>query len=178
MKKWLEIIVSMVLMLFMGSIYAYSVFRQSVMVSYETNLFLSGLPYMTALAFYALSMFVTGKLIKRDNTSVVAVSGLLLIAFGFLISGLSTSLLGLLIGYGMFAGFGVGLTYSVPIFRLQQRKSQHTGFYTGLILLGFGASPLVTANLIQWFLSFGLKTAFLYMAYMFLVLSPLGFIYQ
>jgi MFS family permease len=178
MKKWIEIILSMVLMLFMGSIYAYSVFRSEVMAYYNINLFLSGLPYMTALAFYAISMFVTGKIIKRDNTSLIAVLGLLTISLGFLVASLSNQLWMLIAGYGVFAGFGVGLTYSVPIFRLQQRKSKHTGFYTGLILLGFGASPLVTANLIKWFLSFGLKEALLYMSILFLVLSPIGLIYH
>ena len=70
------------------------------------SVFSSGLPYMTALAFYALSMLLTGKIIKRDNTNVIAVSGLLIISLGFFIASQASSLMVLVIGYGVLQALG------------------------------------------------------------------------
>ncbi len=178
MRKVIEICVGLLVMIFMGSVYAYSVFREDIRLVYQVNLFLSGLPYMVALLFYAVSMFLTGRLIRRNNVRLIAFIGLFMIVLGFFLASESKSIWSLTLSYGVIVGFGVGMVYMVPIFRIQQFGSKHTGLLTGGVLLGFGVSPIITAPLIRYFLSFGLSNAFRLMALIFILIMPLMFVYK
>ena len=178
MRKVIEICVGLLVMIFMGSVYAYSVFREDIRLVYQVNLFLSGLPYMVALLFYAVSMFVTGRLIRRNNVRLISFIGLSLIVLGFYLASESKSIWSLTISYGIIVGFGVVMVYTVPVFRIQQFGSKHAGLLTGFVLLGFGVSPVITAPLISYFLSFGLTNAFRLMALIFVLIIPLMFVYN
>lgn len=178
MRKAIEICVGLLVMIFMGSVYAYSVFREDIRLVYQVNLFLSGLPYMVALLFYAVSMFLTGRLIRRNNLRLIAIIGLFMIVLGFFLASESKSIGALTVSYGVIVGFGVGMVYMVPIFRIQQFGSKHAGLITGFVLLGFGVSPVITAPLIRYFLSFGLSNAFRLMALIFILIMPLMFVYK
>lgn len=48
-------------MVCLGTVYSYSVFRVPIENIYNIGSTQSGMPYMIALAFYALFMFLTGK---------------------------------------------------------------------------------------------------------------------
>lgn len=49
-----------IIMMFLGTVYSYSVFRILLEQAFDIEAAQSGLPYMTALAFYAIFMFITG----------------------------------------------------------------------------------------------------------------------
>ena len=58
-----------VMMLVMGSVYSYSVFRLPIEDYYNISSAQSGVPYMLSLFFYALFMGVSGKLLKTLHIS-------------------------------------------------------------------------------------------------------------
>ena len=56
--RWLYVILGLVIMMALGTVYSWSVFRLPVEVLYDVGTAQSGLPYMTALLFYSLFMFL------------------------------------------------------------------------------------------------------------------------
>ncbi len=104
----LMMISSIVMMLLMGTVYSYSVFRLPIEEKFHIGTLLSGLPYMTSLFFYACSMMISGRFLKPTSLRSMVVMGTLLIASGWLLSGLSTRYWKLILTYGVLLGTGVG----------------------------------------------------------------------
>lgn len=178
-KHWLMIISSIMMMMLMGTVYAYSIFRTPIESIYEIGTFLSGIPYMTSLLFYALSMMMTGRLIKPHRLRRFVMIGTLLIASGWFISGLTNSFVVFSLAYGILIGTGVGMVYGVPIYMIQKLYPLRSGMMTGIVLLGFGMSPLVTAPLAKILIDLtSLKSSFLIFSGIFLVVQfPLSFLF-
>ena len=175
----LMMISSIVMMLLMGTVYSYSVFRLPIEEKFHIGTLLSGLPYMTSLFFYACSMMISGRFLKPTSLRSMVVMGTLLIASGWLLSGLSTRYWKLILTYGVLLGTGVGMVYGVPIYMAQKLFPQKSGMMTGLILLGFGMSPLITAPLANILIaSTSLNSAFLIFGLLTLIIQlPLSFVF-
>ena len=175
MKKILFLTMSFLLMIVMGTVYTWSVFRVEVETVYQTRALQSGLPYMTSLFFYALSMLFTGRYLNKENTRKIALSGAIFIVVGWFLASQSTTLLSLIFAYGVLIGIGVGMIYGIPIYIINQRY-ERSGLYTGIVLGGFGTSPLFTAPLVHRLLRiYDLNTTFLFMsALALLILLPIS----
>lgn len=175
----LMMISSIVMMLLMGTVYSYSVFRLPIEEKFHIGTLLSGLPYMTSLFFYACSMMISGRFLKPTSLRSMVVMGTLLIASGWLLSGLSTRYWILILTYGVLLGTGVGMVYGVPIYMTQKLFPQKSGMMAGLILLGFGMSPLITAPLANMLIaSTSLNSAFLIFGLLTLIIQlPLSFVF-
>jgi MFS family permease len=178
-KHTLMIISSILMMLLMGTVYAYSVFRYHIEDLYQISTLTSGLPYMTSLFFYAFSMMVTGRHLKPTRLRGFVFYGTLLIILGYFLSSIATHIGMLVFSYGVLIGTGVGMVYGVPIYMVQKLYSKRSGLMTGIILLGFGMSPLITAPLtsalIEWT---SIRQTFFILGVVFLVLQlPLSYIF-
>ena len=79
-------IASFMMMLLMGSVYAYSILRVEIEIEFMVSTVLSGLPYMAFLFFYALAMMLTGLFLKPVNVKFFSFIGGVLIILGFLFS--------------------------------------------------------------------------------------------
>jgi MFS transporter, OFA family, oxalate/formate antiporter len=178
-KHSLLLLSSLLMMLLMGTVYSYSVFRFHIETTYQVGTFLSGFPYMTSLFFYALSMMISGRLLTPTRLRFFVFWGTVLISLGWFVSYLATDFAVLVIAYGSLIGIGVGMVYGVPIFMVQKLYPKKSGLMTGIILLGFGMSPLLTAPLASLMIQqFGLKTTFLMFGLLFLVVQlPLSFLF-
>lgn len=158
------IITSLIMMIMLGSVYTWSVFRIPVEEYYAVNTFLSGLPYMTSLIFYAFAMVITGRFLTFKTVKIIGLFGVFFIVFGWIMAGFTSTIFGLIIMYGVFIGTGVGMLYGIPIMIIQSLFKQNSGFYTGLVLGGFGLSPLVTAPFIKTLLNrYSLQHTFIVM---------------
>ncbi|TVP95530.1 MAG: MFS transporter [Acholeplasmatales bacterium] len=179
MKTFLFLLASFFVMMVMGTVYTWSVFRVEVESVYQASALQSGLPYMASLFFYAIAMMVTGRVLNMGNTRKIAAVGALLIAVGWLLAAQSSSLLALTLSYGVLIGVGVGMVYGIPVF-LVNRRYEKSGLYAGIILSGFGASPLVTAPLVhRLIVAHGLMQTFLFMgAVSLVVLIPLCLLFK
>ena len=162
--------VGTMLMLLLGIVYSYSVFRLEIESIYQVSNFESGVPYMLALFFFALFMAVGGLLYSRFNTKLVALVGIFMLSFGFVISYFSNSIGFISVSYGVIVGIGVGILYGLPLRIIAQLDHPKTGFLTGITLLGFGLSPLIFAPLLHYFIqTYGLNSTFLMLGIVFFV---------
>lgn len=176
--KWIYVLVSVVLMVIYGTVYSWGIFRIPVENHFGVGTTLSGLPYMTFLLTYAISMLIGGKLIKKYTPRKLLLVGGCLISLGWILSSFSSNIFLLTISYGIVIGFGVGISYGVPIYVIINWFPKKRGMIVGVVLAGFGLSPLFTAPLGHWFInSFGLKETFLYYGLIFgLVINLLALI--
>jgi len=160
-KAWIFVLLSFVMLMSLGTVYSYSVFRLSIETHFSINTTLSGLPYMFALAFYSISMFISGRYIERFNPRLLLILGSVFVSSAYLLSSFSTNIYLLTLTYGVIGGTGVGLMYGIPIQNASLWFNHRIGLVVGIILIGFGLSPLVTAPLGVYLIqSFGLMNSF------------------
>ncbi len=145
MKRLGYIILGILLLLCLGTVYAYSVFRKPIEGTFGVGATLSGLPYMFALFFYALFMPIGGRLLGKYPPRFVALLGSIMTSSGWIGAGLSRSYSSFLVFYGILCGIGVGIAYGVPLAVSVSWFPENPGIALGTTVIGFGLSPLVTA---------------------------------
>jgi len=146
------LIQSILLMLLLGSVYAWGVFRVEAEITYQISASLSGLPYMVSLVSYAGAMLIAGQYMSKYRKPIVFL-GVLLFVTGFWLSSIVDQFNWLILTYGVFLGGGVGLLYGVPIYLVQRLFDKRIGLYSGLILMGFGLSNTMMTPIIVTLLS-------------------------
>lgn len=145
--RWLLIPLGMTVLLCLGTVYSWSIFRNPL----ETELNLSAteslFPYTIALVFYAGLMPIAGFLIPRLGTASVTAIGGILVGTGYILSSFAQNIVMLTFTYGVIVGTGVGITYGAPMAVMARWFPDRKGLAVGLTIVGFGLSPLITAPL-------------------------------
>jgi OFA family oxalate/formate antiporter-like MFS transporter len=109
------------------------------------------MPYRYSLLAFAAGMIVAGFWQDRKGPRIVASVGGLLLALGCLVAGvLHETVEGLVVGYGLIAGVGVGFAYVTPIAMCVKWFPDKRGMIVGLAVMGFGLGPLVFGPWLEW----------------------------
>ena len=145
--RWIHVLAGVAVLLSLGTVYSWSVFRQDLQAELSLNATQSLLPYTLALVCYALCMPVAGVLIQRHSPQKIVLAGAVLVLAGYGAAAMAQSGLQLALGYGILAGSGVGLIYGVPLAVSARWIPEAKGLAIGLTVVGFGLSPLITAPL-------------------------------
>src|SRR6056297_1385232 len=91
-NRWIYIFAGIIIMMFLGTVYSYGVFREPIENMYNIGTTLSGLPYMISLAFYALFMFFSGRFLNKMKPKKLIAIGGLVIASGWIFSSMSSNI--------------------------------------------------------------------------------------
>lgn len=173
-KRGKFVILGLFIMILIGTVYSYSVFRVALEDYYGIGASLSGLPYMFALATYALFMMLSGPYIAKIHPRTMMLLGGALVSLGWLLSSFSTNIGWFAFFYGFISGSGVGIMYGVPMAVVAKWFPDHRGLAVGSVIVGFGLSPIITAPLAnQLILSLGVMNALLFLGLGLAVLLPI-----
>jgi MFS family permease len=173
-NRWFQVVLGFIAFISLGTVYSYSILRVEIQREFQIGSTLSGLPYLTSLFFYALTMFLSGRYLSNYKPSRIMVIGSLLVSIGWILSSFTSSIYVLIITYGVVMGVGVGLVYGIPIIVIPKWFQKHKGLAVGLVLAGFGLSPLLTSPITQLALdNVGLSRTFLIFGIVFMFLLPL-----
>ena len=142
-----------ILMLLMGSVYTFSIYRPFLLDEFDVSFSVSGYPYMASLAFYALSMFLFSRFIRNEYLPRLLLLGTLMLSSGFYISSIASTIWIFTLGYGVFVGTGVGILYSIALNSVARYFDSRIGILSGVMLMAFGLSSVITSPLAQAFLS-------------------------
>ena len=168
--RWLFIPLGMMIMLCLGTVYSWSIFRKPLEELFDLNATQSLLPFTFVLVMYAAGMPISGFYLKRFGVQQVATFGGAMTGIGYILSGFAVNLPMLVFTYGIIAGTGVGIAYGVPLAVSAKWFPDRKGLAVGLTVIGFGLSPLISAPLATYLLSiYGVLTTFIILGVIFIV---------
>ena len=152
--RWGIVVAALLLQLALGAVYAWSVFSSALQKASAFKLTKpeATLPFETAIGMIFIGTFIGGRIQDRRGPRTVAVIGAVIYGLGVIVASFAhdaAHLYLLVIGYGVLAGFGLGLAYIVPIAMLQKWFPDRRGLITGLAVGGFGFGAVVTAPIAQ-----------------------------
>ncbi len=135
----------------LGILYSWSVFRGPLEQLHGWSRAQSVMPYRYSLLAFAAGMIVAGFWQDKKGPRVVASVGGILLSLGCLVAGLLHETVdGLVFGYGVIAGVGVGFAYVTPIAMCVKWFPDRRGLIVGLAVMGFGLGPLVFGPWLEW----------------------------
>jgi len=113
-------------------------------------------PFSLCVLIFALFMIPGGRIQDKFGPKVGAITGGLFLALGCIIAGLSKSYAGLIIGFGIFGGIGMGIGYAAPTPAALKWFGPHKrGLIAGLVVGGYGGAALYISPLAAYLLSSG-----------------------
>jgi MFS family permease len=151
--RWLLIPLGMSILLCLGTVYSWSIFRKPLEAELNLSATQSLLPYTVALVFYAAFMPIAGFYIPRVGTQKMTAIGGIIVGLGYILASFSPQIETIIFTYGVIAGTGVGIAYGVPMAVVARWFPDKKGLAVGLTIIGFGLSPLITAPLANQLIS-------------------------
>lgn len=148
-KRWLVLGASLLINICIGSGYAWSVFAGPLIQEFGWTAAATALTFTIANGISPVTMITGGKLQDKYGPKWVIFVGGLLFGGGLLISSFATSLAWLYVGYGLIAGFGMGLVYSCTIANTVKFFPDKRGLVAGLATAGYGSGAVVFAPIAQ-----------------------------
>lgn len=160
--RWLFIPLGLIVLLCLGTVYAWSIFRKPLEELLNLNATESLLPFTVLLVVFALLMPIAGFLIDRYGARLVTTIGGILAGLGYVLSSIDQNAFTLVITYGVMTGAGIGIAYGVPLAVVTKWFPDKKGIALGTTVVGFGLSPLITAPIAKTLIDdYGIRQAFL-----------------
>ena len=170
-RGWAVTFAGMGVNLALGVLYAWSVVSKQITKDWGWNETQAALPYSVAIAAFAFMMVPAGRLQDKFGPRLVATLGGIFCGIGFIIASLSQSLVGVVVGFGILAGTGIGFGYaSATPPAVKWFPPARTGLIAGLVVAGFGLASVYIAPLANYLLgAFGIQSTFLTLGIAFLI---------
>ena len=126
-------------------------------------------PFSLCVIIFALLMIPGGRIQDKAGPKVGAIVGGLFLAAGCIIAGLMKSYAGLIIGFGICGGIGMGIGYAAPTPAALSWFGPHKrGLIAGLVVGGYGGAALYIAPLATWLITnYGVTASWIYMGIFF-----------
>jgi OFA family oxalate/formate antiporter-like MFS transporter len=170
-KAWRVVFAGTAINLCLGILYAWSVWTK-VLINVDkagqiiTEGPAAGWPYITnaqaatpfslCVIIFALLMIPGGRIQDRLGPKVGAITGGLFLAVGCIIAGLSKSYGGLVFGFGILGGIGMGIGYAAPTPAALKWFGPHQrGLVAGLVVSGYGGAALYISPLAAYLIGHG-----------------------
>jgi len=130
-------------------------------------------PFSLCVIIFAIFMIVGGRIQDRLGPKVGAITGGLFLAAGCIIAGLTRSYGGLVFGFGILGGIGMGIGYAAPTPAALKWFGPHQrGLVAGLVVAGYGGAALYIAPLGEFLIrSYGLTGSFVILGILFAVVT-------
>jgi MFS family permease len=149
-SRWLIPPAALAVHLSIGQVYAFSVFKNSLVASFDTSLTAIGWVFSIAIVMLGLSAAVLGTWVERSGPRKAMLAAALCWGVGFMVgsAGIATGQLWLLyLGYGVIGGIGLGIGYISPVSTLIKWFPDRPGLATGMAIMGFGGGALIASPL-------------------------------
>lgn len=159
-KRWLYLGVATISTLFLGLIYAWSLFRAPFSEVFKTwTVAQMSMTFTISMIMFCLGGLIGGQLGKKFGVKVrILIAAVLLLVGFFMVSTLnpadaSGSLMKLYIFYGIFGGGGVGIGYNAVITTITKWFPDKVGLASGIMLMGFGLGGLALGSVVTKFIA-------------------------
>lgn len=178
-RAWVVTFAGTAINLCLGILYAWSVWKKNLVAPSAS---LAGTPmtelnegwlYLTKAEatwaysicgfVFALAMIPGGRLQDRFGPKLGATAGGLFLAVGCIVAGILKSYLGLILGFGILGGIGMGLAYAATTPAAVKWFGPHQrGLIVGLVVGGYGGAAIYIAPLAEHLIaSYGISGSFI-----------------
>jgi len=184
-KAWVVTFAGTAINLCLGILYAWSVWAKALIDVKKAGSSMTGInegwtfltnaeaatPFSLCVIIFALFMIPGGRIQDKFGPKVGATVGGLCLALGCIISGLMKSYTGLIIGFGILGGIGMGIGYAAPTPAALKWFGPHKrGLVAGLVVGGYGGAALYIAPLAKYLIdNYGISGSFIGLGIMFAV---------
>lgn len=140
---------SLLINLFVGAIYIWSVFAAPLEQQLNCSAAVVALTFTIANGISPITMVTGGKLLDKYGPKWVVFAGGVLFGGGMIASGYTHSAGELYLTYGLMVGFGMGLVYSCTIANTVKFFPDKKGLVSGLSTGAYGLSSVILAPAAQ-----------------------------
>lgn len=150
LNRWVYVAVGVVVLLFAGLIYAWSVLAQPIAAEFsQSSQAELSLTFTICMISFCLGGFAGGLLAGRIDVRINVWAAAVLLLAGFALASRAGSLTGLYLGYGVLAGFGSGLAYNAVMSTMSTWFPDKQGLVSGILLMGFGLGSFIIGKVFQ-----------------------------
>lgn len=152
MKKtrWMYSIIGVLVMLFAGLVYAWSVLARPIGEFFTTwSSTQLSFTFTLCMMFFCLGGLITGILSKKYEPKLMLKISAILFLIGFMVSSRSNNIITLYIGYGVIAGFASGIAYNSIMGNITKFFPDCPGLISGILLMGFGFGSFIIGKVYQ-----------------------------
>ncbi|HXW68921.1 MAG TPA: OFA family MFS transporter [Dissulfurispiraceae bacterium] len=184
-KAWVVTFAGTAINLCLGILYAWSVWAKALINVKQAGQPMTGInegwtfltnaeaatPFSLCVIIFAIFMIAGGRIQDRFGPKVGATLGGLCLAVGCILAGLMKSYSGLIIGFGILGGIGMGIGYAAPTPAALKWFGPHKrGLVAGLVVGGYGGAALYIAPLAQKLIdSYGISGSFIALGILFAI---------
>ncbi len=156
-KAWITTFAGTAVNLCLGILYAWSIWKKALVNIDRAGEPMSGInagwtyltnsqastPFSLCVIIFALMMVPGGRIQDKYGPRVGATLGGLLLALGCIVAGLMKSYTGLILGFGIIGGIGMGLGYAAPTpAALKWFGHKRRGMVAGIVVAGYGGAAI------------------------------------
>ena len=183
MQKYLNVFASFVIMLSIGSIYAWSIIASELIKDYNFSASQSQIIFGTLLAVFPVSMIFVGQLSKIITPRILGYISGFMFLLGYLLASFSNgNFIFIWLGIGVLVGVSTGFGYWVSLTTPVQWFPEKKGLITGIAAAGFGLGAVIMSELSERILSVGKDVLQLFsivgISYGLIIFLLSNFIYQ
>lgn len=150
-NRWLVAIMGTLLMIVLGTVYAWSYFQNPIVKAYGWSNSGVAWVFSTSILFLGLAAAWGGIYMPKYGPTRLAVIGASMYGIGYMIGSLALKMGNLpllIIGFGVIGGSGIGLGYVTPVVSASKWFPDKQGFVTGMVVMGFGLGALAMSKII------------------------------
>lgn len=170
MKKTMAAIGGAVLFMFLGLIYAWSIFAAPLESEFGWTRDQTSLTFTICMSLFCIGGLVAAQLRKKLNVNVILLLNAVVILTAFILTSKLTSLWQLYVFYGVLCGFSVGSAYNCILSVVPLHFPKKIGLINGTMLFFYGTGGLVLGAVAKNLINrFDWRTAFVYLGILFLI---------
>lgn len=155
-NRWLYAAMGVLVLLFAGLIYAWSVISRPVSAYFtDWSSAQLSMTFTICMMFFCLGGFFAGLLSGKVNVKINMVVSAFLFLGGFVIASRTNSLISLYIGYGVLSGTASGIAYNSIMGTVTKFFPDKPGLISGILLMGFGFGSFLIGKVYQAFTGTG-----------------------
>nr|WP_295973714.1 OFA family MFS transporter [uncultured Bacillus sp.] len=171
-NRWSVLVASAIINLCVGSIYAFSVFAGPLSKAHGWSMGEIMLAFTINAAIAPIPMILGGKILDKGGAKYSIMAGGAMFGAGFILTGLSDSMMALYLSYGILCGLGQGIAYSGTLGNTVKFFPDKRGLASGIVTAGYGGGTIIAAPLANYLIeNHGVSSAFISMGMIYFVVT-------
>lgn len=160
--RFIYLATAFITLVFMGLIYAWSLFVEPIEASLGWDRAETSLIFTLSMISFSLGMIAAGSIEQRFGPRAIMLATAAIIAVGFVAASHTAALLWIYLTYGIVVGFGVGVGTDCVMSVALKWYPDKQGIASGSMLLGFGMGAMILSPAVTYLLdALGWQSTFL-----------------